>query len=251
MTDAGPTTVDAAVVQAAFRAACAAAGLDLVAYAPLSALNAAVPAQHALPAGERPDPLAAVVGNSRALWEPFLDAMIDDDALRADADPIDRWVERTITAAAGARALVRFVHRRPLPPIRAFAVASGLASFGDAHLCVTTDHGPWIALRAVVVFDVDAGDVAVVPAPPCAHCTFACGPAYAQAAGAPGSHPSLRAYLAARDACPLGADARYSDAQIAWHYDRDRAALNDAVQRRAALNDAVQRRRAARGPHPR
>jgi hypothetical protein len=225
-------------VDEAFRADCARAGLDLVAFAPLAALNAATAPEHRLPAGGRADPLAAVVGNSRALWAPFLDALVDDAALLEGADPIDRYVERAITAAAGERALVRFVHRRPLPPIRAFAVASGLASFGDAHLCTTPAHGPWIALRAVVVFDVEAGALPVVPAPKCPHCPAACGPAFARADAAAGG---LRAYLAARDACPLGAAARYSDDQIAWHYDRDRAALRRAVTQR----------RAERAPRPR
>jgi hypothetical protein len=33
-------------------------------------------------------------------------------------------------------------------------------------------------------------------------------------------------YLAVRDVCPVGKNARYDDAQILYHYDKDPAALD-------------------------
>lgn len=38
-----------------------------------------------------------------------------------------------------------------------------------------------------------------------------------------------RRWLAVRDACPVGRAHRYSDAQIAYHYTKDRGVLRDAL----------------------
>lgn len=228
--------IDAATVARAFADVCAARGLDLVACARAGALNAAVAPQHALPA--RDDALCAVVGNSRALWEPFLDALVDDEALLSSQDPLDAYVARAVRAAASsagaAATTIRFAHERPFPPIRAFAEASGLAAAGASMLCTHPTHGPWIALRAVVVFDVDAPGLVAGRAPPCGACDDACGPAYARAAGS--SDPLD--YLAARAACPLGRASRYPDAQLAYHYAKDRRVLLDEVLRRRAARAA-------------
>ena len=208
----------------------AAAGLDLVAYAPLATLHAAVDPAHRLPAPDTA--LAVVVGNSRALWDPFIDALVDDPSLAAADDPLDAYVERAVhaaVAAAGGARVVRFAHRRPFPPIRAFAEAAGLATAGASMLCVHPTHGPWIALRAVVVLAVDAAaDLVVTRAPACGACPDACAPLFAIAAGS----ADRRAYLAARDACPLGRASRYGDAQLAYHYTGDRRVLDDAIARR-------------------
>jgi len=212
-----------------FPTTCAQAGLDLVAYAPLAALNAAVAPAHRLPGAA--DALAAVVGNSRAFWDPFVDALVDDPALAASDAPLDAYVEAVVGAAAGDRALVRFAHRQPFPPIRAFAEAAGLATAGASMLCVHPVHGPWIALRAVVVFDAPAPpDLVVARAPACGACDDACGPLFSIASGA----RDRRAYLAARDACPVGRASRYGDAQLAYHYTGDRRVLFAEVARRRA-----------------
>src|SRR5690606_5316940 len=42
---------------------------------------------------------AIVIGNTRALWAPFLAALMDDATLSAQTDPLDKYVERAVHRA--------------------------------------------------------------------------------------------------------------------------------------------------------
>lgn len=196
----------------------AARGLDLAAPLAVEDLDAA-----AAPWG-RARTLGIVVGNTRALW-PHL--VLDGP------DPVDRYVERVIPEAIEAVGpscawTVRWAHHVPVTvAIQRAAAIAGLAYLAPSHLCVHPVYGPWIALRALIVFDLDAPEAAPPIAPPC-DCARGCGDAYAAAlaAGAPTSTAELRArwrlWLAVRDACPVGRAHRYDDAQITYHYTGER-----------------------------
>lgn len=181
----------------------AAAGFDLV---------------HAFDAGIAPwlrhDRAGLLVGNTRALWEPFCAAM-EDPALAAEPDPLDRYTERTLEAVfAGTR--IVYAHREydgAFLPFQQLAVAAGLAALAPTHLLVHPIHGPWFALRAVVLVDVAPPPRSLPLAKPCA-CTGACEAAFTHAL----AHPDeWRAWLATRDACSLR-DSRYGDDQARFHY---------------------------------
>ncbi len=173
--------------------------------------------------------LGVLIGNSRALWPPFLAAWHADAALRAAADPLDRYTESRLEPhldRLGVRAVVRWVHEPPPRlAVQRLAHLSGLAPLAPMGLNVHPVYGPWIALRAVVVLDTEGppGDPPVV-ALPCDACTQACAPASARARAAPPD--DWRAWLAARDACPLGRVHRYDDTQITYHYTKDRGVLD-------------------------
>lgn len=157
---------------------------------------------------------ALLVGNTRALWAPFCAAM-EDPALAAERHPLDRYTERTLEATYPSARIV-YAHREydgAFLPFQQLAVAAGLAALAPTHLLVHPIHGPWFALRAVVLVD-DAPPPRSLPiAKPCA-CTGACDAAFAHAL----AHPDdWRAWLAMRDACSLRA-ARYVDAQTRFHY---------------------------------
>ena len=215
---------------AALTTACAEIGFDLVQPFALGWYNDAVAAEYRLPDLGRPHALGALIGHTRALWAPFLAAWRDDTALHAAADPLDRYSETRLAAVVEAlplRAELRFAHapvpRRPA--IQRLAEISGLAPLSPVGLNVHPVYGPWIGLRAAVVFDIEGPAGAPPPvANPCADCVRTCVPAFERACLATGPD-AWRLWLAVRDACPIGRAHRYSDDQIVYHYTKDRAAL--------------------------
>src|SRR5580765_4209683 len=103
-------------------AALARAGFD-IAHAFDAAAAAREPGLAVLAGRER---LGVLIGNTRALWPPFTEAM-RDPALAAERDPLDRYTERAIGAAfPGAR--IYFGHRQyggAFVPLQHLAVATG------------------------------------------------------------------------------------------------------------------------------
>ena len=179
------------------------------------------------------DTLGLLIGNTRALWDPFVAACRADAALASDANPIERYCETHIGAAVAdlPGVAVRWAHGAPPHlPIQYLAVCSGLAAMSPAGLCIHPRYGPWFALRAAVTVD-RAGPPGEPPdAPlPCADCAHACLPPFERArvaqAGAADLADTWRLWLAVRDACPAGRGYRYGDAQIRYHYAKDRSAL--------------------------
>jgi len=218
------------VISDRFAARVAAAGLDLIQAFAVSDWND-VAGEHRLPDLGRARALAVIVGNSRALWPRFAAAL---DPAQTHPDPLDRYVERVIEDAIdGARAEIRYAHRPPYLPMQRIAAVAGLAELRPSHLCVHPVHGPWIAVRAVVVFDADTPDLpAPAAAAPC-DCAHGCLPAFERAAAGgwdPDDETTWRAWVAVRDACPIGRASRYSELQLRYHYGKDRSALMAAVE---------------------
>ncbi len=193
------------------------AGLDLIHPFDADRFEAA----RRLIAPERPGALALLVGNTRRLWAPF------SQAPRDDPHPLDRYVERAVRDAAAALdtpALIRFAHRTdPAFPFQRLADAAGFAALSPCHLNIHPQHGPWIALRALLILpDLDAPPPPTAPAPsPCAACHAPCLEPFdraLRAADTPDVPAHWPLWLAVRDACPVGRDSRYTDAQITYHY---------------------------------
>ncbi|MBT9559425.1 MAG: hypothetical protein IV100_25575 [Myxococcales bacterium] len=192
-----------------------------------------------LPAGRESGALAVVIGNTRSLWAPFLTAFhaaVPGSRLASTAHPVDDYVEIAITSALAGLAESVTVHLASTPPPHHVAIVtaaelSGLAFRAPSHLAVHPDHGPWIGLRAVLVFDRPPPPVPT-PAPACTGCATGCTPAFEVARAALGATVTAAAvqnrwhdWVAVRDACPLGRASRYSDDQIAYHYTHDRRYL--------------------------
>jgi methylmalonic aciduria homocystinuria type C protein len=218
---------------------CGAAGLDLIQPFQVAWYNAAVDPAYRLADLGRPQALGVLIGNTRALWPHFQAALRVDPALCGAADPIESYVSARVLAALRplvVRWEVRWAHD---PPPRRVAMqrlahVSGLAYLAPSFLNVHPVYGPWIALRAAVVVDT-AGPSGPPPAlaSPCRECAHACGLAFERAiaarrnrdATAAGLGDTWRRWLAVRDACPIGREHRYSEAQIAYHYCGDRTVL--------------------------
>jgi methylmalonic aciduria homocystinuria type C protein len=212
---------------------CAAGGVDLWATCAAEDYDAAVPEAFRLPDVGRRRALVVVLGNTRALWPHVRSS--------TQLHPVDRHVARIVGDAVDAalapctprpRAEIRYA---PEPPPRRVAMqrlahVAGLAWLAPSHVCVHPTFGPWIALRAAVVIDVE-GPPPRAPLPPPCDCAVGCQPALerALAAGPPRDAAELRErwrlWLAVRDACPVGRAHRYDDDQIRYHYTGDRSAL--------------------------
>jgi methylmalonic aciduria homocystinuria type C protein len=210
-------------------------GLDLVWPFSAARYDAAVAPVHRLPAVGRADALAILVGNSRALWPPFRAALAAAPERREADHPLDDWVEERVRAAAATlnRACAfAWAHARGgrVIALQRLCELSGLAAIAPCHLNVHPVFGPWIALRAVVVIDAPPPASPRHNPSPCAGCPAPCVPAFAQARErARGAADPLRAawrdWLAVRDACPVGRAHRYDEAQLLYHYTKDRALL--------------------------
>jgi methylmalonic aciduria homocystinuria type C protein len=168
-----------------------------------------------------------LVGNTRALWPPFVAAVHADRELAASPDPLDHYVERSIAAAfPGAPAW--FSHRRydgAFLPFQKLAVATGLGVLAPTQLVIHPIYGPWFALRAIVLVD---GDPPPPPAPASVTC---CNGDCAARLDAALVSRDWRAWLAVRDACNVGRAYRYSDEQITYHYTKNRSLLASELSR--------------------
>ena len=142
---------DYTVLTDRIRAGYARAGLDLVQPFNVAWYNALVTPPHQLPHFGNPDALGILVGNSRALWSPFV-RWLRESPRPLPAHPIDDYVVATIERALEGleqRWKVRYAHL-PAPRHIGFqrlADVSGLAHLGPAFLSVHTTFGPWIALQ--------------------------------------------------------------------------------------------------------
>lgn len=215
-------------------------GLDLVQPFAVGWYNQAVEPALRLPDLGSGDSLGLLIGNTRALWPVFIDALRDDPALLQARNPVETYVVRVIEAGQRALALrseMRWAHSvgREMVAVQRLAELSGLAALAPANLSVHPHFGPWIALRAVAVLDLPGP-----PGPPapavlaCADCERACLPAFRRARsgwlGSAASDNGWRLWLAVRDSCPLGREHRYDDDQIVYHYTKDPAVLRAAVR---------------------
>jgi methylmalonic aciduria homocystinuria type C protein len=163
------------------RAALEANGLDVVAPLRLRWYNDVAPASALIQPtadGAGDDALAILVGNSRALWPAFTAAHNSDPAIGDADDPVDTYVARSITAAiasttASTSTEPRVFHSNDTTPgklvaIQRMAHVAGVAHLDEkCHLAIHPVYGPWIALRAVLVFDDIPGpeDAQRVPVP--------------------------------------------------------------------------------------
>ena len=156
--------------------------------------------------------LGILIGNTRALWPRFTEAM-RDPALAAERDPLDRYTERCI-GAAFPEARIYYGHRcydGAFVPLQRIAVTAGLGALAQSRLVIHPIYGPWFALRAAVVIDGEPPVRRPIPLP--CRCDASCTTVLERAQRS----SDWRDWLAVRDACSLRS-WRYTDDQIRFHY---------------------------------
>lgn len=225
---------------------CAPAGFDLLQPLCVGWYNRAVDAEYRVPDLGDPGSLAVVIGNTRALWTPFRRAVAADPALQVASHPLQQYIARVIGAAVEALKTAHEVRFDFEPPPRRVAMqdlahVAGLAFKSPTYLSVHPTYGPWIALRALVVVATPGPPgPPPVSSQPCV-CQHQCAPrleeAFTRAADARSTISTgdvaeqWRNWLAVRDACPVGREHRYCDAQIRYHYTKERHWLRMPVDR--------------------
>jgi methylmalonic aciduria homocystinuria type C protein len=206
----------------------AARGLDLVHAFPASCLG---PDEAARLRPASPNALCWLIGNTAALWDVFIKQYSIDTTLQTAPDPLDAWVERAVHEAlrrARGVSSVTFGHRADAQggylPMQRIARDAGLAALSPAHLSAHPEYGLWWALRALVVFEQEGPPSPTPALAPCAGCAAPCAPALEAALSAQ-AHPDRasiradwRAWVAVRDACPVGRHHRYGEGQLGYHY---------------------------------
>lgn len=204
--------------------------MDLVAVGRAGACDVGLAPMDRLPRVRGDADAVVVIGNTRAAWPRFVEALRADPARIDSAAPWDAWARAEIEAALEGlevQHIVRWAHgaRGARFVAQRVAEACGLAWRAPSYLSVHPRVGSWFGLRAAVVLGVDGPEVVPEPSP-CVACTEGCRSALERAQVGEGD---WRAWLAVRDACPIGRAWRYSEAQIAYHYTHDRAILRRAV----------------------
>lgn len=223
------------LISARVAAAAERVGLDLVQPFSVARYNESAPAAERLDDFGRSSAggaLGILFGNTRRLWPAFTAAYNRDAALANAEQPLDSYVVTRLTAllaeATTASTRLVFAHvTKPNPfPIQRLAERVELAALSPSHLVIHPLHGPWLALRAVAVVDVAGPEAAPnAVARPCLGCSAPCVPALEGAllvSGEPLSSAAVAqhaaAWIAVRDACPVGRGSRYGEAQLAYHY---------------------------------
>ena len=144
----------------AVAAHCRERGLDLAQALQVRWYNDAVAESLRLDDFGRTDALAIAIGNTREFWQRFLAAAESDAELRDCENPVERYAMDVVNGALAAverRCAVSWAHTvgEGVVAMQRLAQVSGLAYLSPAHLAVHPHFGPWIALRAVVVVDVE------------------------------------------------------------------------------------------------
>jgi cyanocobalamin reductase (cyanide-eliminating) / alkylcobalamin dealkylase len=225
-----------------FTQGCRRSGFDLSGSLPVGAYNEGVASVPRLPDFGRARSLAVVIGSTRAFWPPFRAALRNGEVPPDEENPVERFTTARLRRAAdetGAGYDMRFAHETGprIVAIQRLAELAGLAWLAPSNLSIHPVYGPWIALRAVAVFDVEGPTKPPARVEdPCGACVQACGPAFHRALHGDLSLASepWRLWVAVRDACPLGRTHRYDEDQIVYHYAKDRSVLRRAARPKAS-----------------
>lgn len=244
-------------VLARLQAALAQQGLDVAQPFNVQSYNDAVKSKPVIP--QLPDfgrgaTAAICVGNSKLLWPAFIQHLSSNAEFLSQQHPLDAFVHLSVQRALRAalsqpdcrRAVdseVRFSDGagEEFVDMLAAARVSGVAyQDPDIHLCISPQYGPWLALRAVIVLDMDMPDVPALHAAPVAAHPFpetreACKALMddIMAHGGWGAASNRAKFVQLRRMAAPAAVLQahgYSDAQIEYHYTKSKDVLAREVQ---------------------
>jgi len=221
------------------------AGFDVFGSVRVGAYNDSLEQEHwmyRLPTLGCADNMVVVVGNTRRLWPKFL-ADYRSSSLAQEAHPLDAYTRRHVEPAVRAvaeRLGLSHALRYSFDPapdavaIQRLAMIAGVAELAPIGLCVHPEHGPWLSLRAAAVLSTQGRDPAAV-SPTCSACTqrscLTIGQPLLDAFRAQDKRRiaafDWKAWLAMRDACPVGRQARYGEQQIRYHYTKQLTVLQE------------------------
>jgi len=202
------------------------AGFDIWNPFPVARYNEAKPT-HPLPVLGHTNPIGILVGNTRALWEPFIAALANDETLRNCRNPLDTYVTRTLVGfldthikPLGVKYDVVYTWDTRPGRLVSFQTIGRVAGLGHLSkgcgLSLHPVYGPWFAMRAVVVLGMEYN----FPTEPV---EVECPLTDEQEAVAAKAMETLQSWtpenlIAMRRAVPLGQEWEYSRPQLMYHY---------------------------------
>eukprot|EP01098_Paradermamoeba_levis_P001094 TRINITY_DN11231_c0_g1_i1.p1 TRINITY_DN11231_c0_g1~~TRINITY_DN11231_c0_g1_i1.p1 ORF type:complete len:235 (-),score=27.86 TRINITY_DN11231_c0_g1_i1:157-861(-) len=203
-------------------------GLDIVHPFQVGWYNRQTP-KHPLPSFLRQNTLGILVGNTKAIWNPFINHLKTKKTL--SFSPLDSFTESCVSSVLkeeeaslqGVKVEVRYVWDMSPDRFVAFqhlAHHSGAAYFNkNAYLNIHQDYGAWIAWRACIVLDMDgpSEERFVELANPCPEADSAILEKLQTALN--DKTNDWRKWVEMRDTCPIGKEYRYSEEQMIYHYD--------------------------------
>ncbi|KAL1917588.1 uncharacterized protein VTP21DRAFT_3981 [Calcarisporiella thermophila] len=237
-------------------------GFDLVKAFPVQRYNTSLPptvSAHLPTFGRSKSTLAVVIGNTRHFWPIFINYLVSSKDICIDNHPVDtystRCIEKVVENIIGAKN-IKYELRYTYDKDERFVAFQRLAH--EAHLayynqilCLHQDYGPWIALRGVVIIDIDGPPLQDINDPPLTH-PFPQGDEQLKSmlddilktygTYGKGTHQGfsrqthdyvkwveMRDYAATfvgGKSCPY----RYSQEQLDYHYTKDKTKLRNAIE---------------------
>ncbi|KNB45874.1 hypothetical protein JH06_0485 [Blastocystis sp. subtype 4] len=106
-----------------------------------------------IPSMGRENTLAVLVGNSRNIWEHFIERLAEDESLYKEDNPLDAYTKmaiQSVVAKLHVRTCVYYTcDSRTVPFLDYQLIAESYYS----KMCYHHKYGHWIGLRAVIVLD--------------------------------------------------------------------------------------------------
>ena len=202
-------------------------GLDLAHPFQVQSYNEIVDPPHQLPYYNQKNTLGIIIGNSKYLWPFFIKELKQNKTLLSHPHPLDHYVQQSVLSFLDEIEISWQVFWAELNApkkiaLQRLAKVSGLADLSPSHLNVHQEFGPWIAFRAVIVFDVDRGDVKTPVINLCEPCAKPCLEPFKTAL----KKDLWENWLKVRTSCPVGKKYQYSEGQTKYHYTKDKTILN-------------------------
>ncbi|KJE95690.1 hypothetical protein CAOG_06117 [Capsaspora owczarzaki ATCC 30864] len=234
-------------------------GFDLIQAFQVQRYNTAVQEKHASQNPTAPLPsdrlmetfgrtatLGVLVGNTKAMWNPFLSYLVERDFHNAPfANPVQQYTKQVIDEALSSlgpnrpssRVRYDFSGHPNFVDLQLLGSVSGATYYHPTTvLSIHQQFGPWVAFRAAISLDVpfEATEQQQQPVPnPVPELEGAAAEAMAIAM----QHlSSPQRWIDVRNAitAPHAQEHRYTDSQLQYHYTKDLVALQEEVRRLAS-----------------
>lgn len=183
-----------------------------------------------LPVEDSSGKMGCLVGNTGKIWDCFIKWLSQKPNWSEIVDPLETFVEEVIEECVGQDAILFWTHetKRYIVPVQRMAEQTGLAYLSAGQFNIHPHFGPWFALRAVVILSGETASNQNVSNPSTDAIEVQSADLFNRLLE---SKATWREWLTLRDLYDVGRTHRYSEAQIRYHYTRDKQVLFDEMER--------------------
>ena len=171
-----------------------------------------------------------LVGNTRKVWDCFIGWLTERSDWSEIDDPLDTFAQETIERCVGIGASIFWTRETEqyIVPVQRMAHQVGLAYLSAGQFNIHPHFGPWFALRAVVILSGEAAPNPPISNPSTNEIETESATLFNRLLE---SQATWQEWLSLRDLYDVGRMYRYSEAQIQYHYTRDKTVLFNEVER--------------------